>query len=64
MAEKGAVKGPRQIVVEMTLERGKEGAGADLVRHHGKTFRKFTQLPRVSKEDECPALLVKPMAGK
>jgi hypothetical protein len=64
MAEKGVVKRPRQIIGEMTLRWGEDGAGTDLVRHHRKIFRKFTQLPRVSKEEEYPAWLVKPMQGK
>jgi hypothetical protein len=34
MAENGAVKGPRQIVVEMKFVRAEEGVGAELVRYH------------------------------
>jgi hypothetical protein len=64
MAEKGVVKRPRQIIVEMKLGRGEEGAGAEHIRHHRKTSRKLTQLLRVSLEEESPARLVKPMQGK
>jgi hypothetical protein len=45
MAEKGVVKGSRSQIAEMMLESGEEGAGAEHVRHHRKTSRKFTQLP-------------------
>jgi hypothetical protein len=45
----------------MTLGRGEEGVGAEHVRHHKKISLKFTQLPRVSEEEESPARLVKLM---
>jgi hypothetical protein len=61
MVETSALKGHRQIVVEITLGRSEEGAGAKHVRHHRKTLQKFTQLPRISEEDECPARLIKPI---
>jgi pyridoxal biosynthesis lyase PdxS len=64
MAEKGAVKGLGSQTVEMTLERGEAGAGDEHIRHHRKISQKFTQLPRVSEEEESPARLVKPMQGK
>jgi hypothetical protein len=38
MAEKGVIKGPGSLIIEMTLERGEEGAGAEHVKHHCKTF--------------------------
>jgi hypothetical protein len=46
IAEKGTIKGPRSQIVEMTLGSGKEGAGAEQVRHHNKISQKFKQLPR------------------
>ncbi len=46
IAEKGAVKGPRSQVVEMTLGSGKEGARAEQVGHHNKISQKFKQLRR------------------
>jgi hypothetical protein len=64
MAEKGTVKGPESQIVEMTLGSGRKGAGAEYVRHHRKTLQKFTQLLRVSEEEESPAQVVKPMEGK
>jgi hypothetical protein len=64
MAELGALKGHRQLVVEMKLGKNKEGAGAKHIRHHRKTFWKFTQLPRVLEQEESPARLVKPMQGE
>jgi hypothetical protein len=60
MLETSALKGHREIVVEITLGRSEEGVGAKHVRHHRETLRKFTQLPRVS-EEESPAWLVKPI---
>jgi hypothetical protein len=38
MVERGVVKQPLQIVVEMTLERGEEGVGAMHGRHQRKSF--------------------------
>jgi hypothetical protein len=64
MVEKGAVKGPGSQIVEMMHRSGEKGAGAEHVRHHRKTFPKFTQLLRVSKDEEILARLVKPMQGK
>jgi hypothetical protein len=46
MAEKGAVKGSMSQIVEMTLGSGEEGARVEHVKHHEKTSKKFTQLPR------------------
>jgi hypothetical protein len=39
MAEKGTVKGSRQIVVETTRGRGEEGAGAEHDMHYRKPFK-------------------------
>jgi hypothetical protein len=64
MAKRGTIKQPHQIVVEMTLGRSEVGAAAKHIRHHRKTFWKFTQLLRVSEEEESPARLVKPMQGE
>jgi hypothetical protein len=64
MAERGDVKQPRQIIVEMMLRRSEDGAGARHISHHRKTFWKFTQLPRVSEEEESKPRLVKPIQGK
>jgi len=57
MAEKGAVNRLGSQMVEMTLERGEEGARAKHIRHHWKTSQKFTQLPRVSGEEERVQLI-------
>jgi hypothetical protein len=64
MAKKGAVKGQGSQIVEITLGRGEEGAGAKHVRHHKKISRKFTQLPRVSEQEESLARLVKCKANE